>query len=283
MIRYTIMTKLNNIAMLNTVNSLQILRVHVAPVGFEVDRIVLPAIKMKADRVWLIIHSEPHVDKGGRFVKLIQAKLKDARIDCLQAQADRIDLFDILRALRTIVLREKGNSILVNVSVGSKIQAIASMMACMMFKDIAMIKPYYVVPERYNSSLVKEDEEKQETEGVKDIIGLPEYKIEIPTDKLIRCLDIINKKTDGKITKRELKDLAIEHNLIYIDDNKKTIDGKKRVREYSDQAAYMTLNKNLIEPLLDWRFITESKIGSHHVVSLTDDGKHALKFLNSDI
>ena len=283
MIRYTIMTKLNNIAMLNTVNSLQILRVHVAPVGFEVDRIVLPAIKMKADRVWLIIHSEPNVDKGGRFVKLIQAKLKDARIDCLQAQADRIDLFDILRALRTIVLREKGNSILVNVSVGSKIQAIASMMACMMFKDIAMIKPYYVVPERYNSSLVKEDEEKQETEGVKDIIGLPEYKIEIPTDKLIRCLDIINKKTDGKITKRELKDLAIEHNLIYIDDNKKTIGGKKRVREYSDQAAYMTLNKNLIEPLLDWRFITESKIGSHHVVSLTDDGKHALKFLNVDI
>jgi hypothetical protein len=157
------------------------------------------------------------------------------------------------------------------------------MMACMMFKDIAMIKPYYVVPERYNSSLVKEDEEKQETEGVKDIIGLPEYKIEIPTDKLIRCLDIINKKTDSKITKRELKDLAIDHNLIYIDDNKKTIGGKKRVREYSDQAAYMTLNKNLIEPLLDWRFITESKIGSHHVVSLTDDGKHALKFLNADI
>ena len=283
MTKYTEVTKMNNINMFNTVNSLQILRVHVAPVGFEVDRIVLPAIKMKADRVWLIIHSEPHLDKGDNFVKLIQTKLKDARIDCLQAQADRIDLFDILRALRTIVLREKGNSILVNVSVGSKIQAIASMMACMMFKDIAMIKPYYVVPERYNSSLVKEDKEKQETEGVKDIIGLPEYKIEIPTDKLIRCLDIINKKTDSKITKRELKDLAIEHNLIYIDDNKKTIGGKKRVREYSDQAAYMTLNKNLIEPLLDWRFITESKIGSHHVVSLTDDGKHALKFLNADI
>src|SRR6266513_5670574 len=210
MTKYTEVTKLNNINMFNTVNSLQILRVHVAPVGFEVDRIVLPAIKMKADRVWLIIHSEPHVDKGGRFVKLIQAKLKDARIDCLQAQADRIDVFDILRALRTIVLREKGNSILVNVSVGSKIQAIASMMACMMFKDIAMVKPYYVVPERYTSSLAKE--EKQETEGLKQIIGLPEYKIEIPSDKLIRCLDLINRKSDGKkgVSKRELKDSAIE-------------------------------------------------------------------------
>jgi Family of unknown function (DUF6293) len=36
-------------------------------------------------------------------------------------------------------MKEKGNHILVNVSVGSKIQAIASMMICMMFKDMATI------------------------------------------------------------------------------------------------------------------------------------------------
>ena len=91
--------------------SLQILRVHVAPVGFEVDRIVLPAINMKADRVWLVVHDKAHEDKGDKFVKAIQSRLRDARIDCLQAQADRIDLFDILRALRTIFLREKENSL----------------------------------------------------------------------------------------------------------------------------------------------------------------------------
>lgn len=251
----------------NIITSLQILRVHVAPVGFEVDRIVLPAINMKADRVWLIVHAGAKADKGDKFVKAIESNLKDARIECLKASADRIDLFDILRALRTIILKEKGNSILVNVSVGSKIQAIASMMACMMFKDLAMIKPYYVVPEIYNSSLAKEN--KQETEGVKDIIGLPEYKIEIPSDKLIRCLGIIDERAGGKITKRELKDLAIENNLIHVDDKKIS----------SDQAAYMALNKNLIEPLLDWKFITESKVGSHHIISLTEDGIHALKFL----
>jgi hypothetical protein len=252
----------------NIITSLQILRVHMAPVGFEVDRIVLPAINMEADRVWLIVHAGSHADKGDKFVKAIESKLKDARIECLKAPADRIDLFDILRALRTIILKEKGNSILVNVSVGSKIQAIASMMACMMFKDLAMIKPYYVVPEIYNSSLAKEN--KQETEGVKDIIGLPEYKIEIPSDKLIRCLGLIDERAGGKITKRELKDLAIENNLIHMDDKKIS----------SDQAAYMALNKNLIEPLLDWKFITESKVGFHHIISLTEDGKHALKFLN---
>ena len=38
-----------------------------------------------------------------------------------------------------------------------------------------------MVPERYTRLLAKE--EKQETEGLKQIIGLPEYKIEIPSDK----------------------------------------------------------------------------------------------------
>jgi hypothetical protein len=45
----------------------------------------------------------------------------------------------------------------------------------------------------------------------------------------------------------------------------------------------MSLNKTLIEPLRDWRFITETKVGTHHYISLTDDGKHALHFLSADI
>ncbi|MFZ0515344.1 MAG: DUF6293 family protein [Candidatus Nitrosopolaris sp.] len=264
-------------------NSLQTLRVHVAAVGFEVDRIVLPAIEMKADRVWLITHSNPSIDKGHQFVTSIRDKLKQARIECLQTEADRTELFDTLRALRTIILKEKGNSILVNVSVGSKIQAIASMMACMMFKDTATIKPYYAVPKRYTSSVAKE--EKQETEGLEEIIGLPEYKIEIPSDKLIRFLDLINRKSVGKkgVPKRELKDAAIESGLIQ-EDEKRITDRKRTKEHYSEQAAYMSLNKNLIEPLQKyWRFITETKVGTHHIISLTDEGKHALHFLSAGI
>jgi len=122
-------------------------------------------------------------------------------------------ILDTLRALRIIIIKEKGNSILVNVSVGSKIQAIASMMACMMFKDIAMIKPYYVVPEKY--SPLAED-----TEGVKEVIAMPEYKIELPNEKLVRCMAIINQRTNGEITKHDLKDLVKERNLIHVAEKK---------------------------------------------------------------
>jgi hypothetical protein len=251
------------------------LRVHIAPVGFEVDRIVLPAVRKKADRVWLITEKPSHQeDKGSPYAKSIARKLKESNIDCQQASADRIDLFDILRAIRTIIMHEKGNHILVNVSVGSKIQAIASMMACMMFRDMATIKPYYVVPEKYNTILL-EEKRNQETEGMKDIITLPEYKIEIPNEKLIECMHMISLHKDNKITKRELKDLALNKNLIQV--GKKDTQDKEERR---DQAAYMALNKNLIEPLMDWKFISVEKIGAHHIVSLTDEGTNALRFLH---
>ena len=42
--------------------------------------------------------------------------------------------------------------------------------------------------------------------------------------------------------------------------------------EYSDQAAYMSLNKNLIAPLQSWRFIAESKVATHYIVSITEGG-----------
>ena len=98
--------------------------------------------------------------------------------ECKKTQANRTDLFDNLKALHKIILEEKSNSILVNVSVGSKIQAIASMMACMMFKDLIAIKPYYVVPEKY--SLIPQ--QKQETEGMDKIVVLPDYRIEIQAE-----------------------------------------------------------------------------------------------------
>ena len=91
-----------------------------------------------------------------------------------------------------------------------------------------------------------EEKKNQETERMKNIITLPEYKIEIPGGKLIECMHIISKHKDNKITKRELKDLALNKNLIKV--GKKETQDKEARR---DQAAYMALNKNLSLTCLD--------------------------------
>jgi hypothetical protein len=110
---------------------------------------------------------------------------------------------------------------------------------------------------------------------------MPEYKIEIPNEKLIKCLDIINRKADGSITKRESKDAAIEAVFIHVDEKRITTIARTK-QEYSDQAAYMPLNKNLIAPLLNGDSSPRVRLRLI-ILSLTEDGKHALKFLGTDI
>lgn len=251
------------------ISSITPLRVHVSPVGFEVDRIVLPAIRMKADRVWLIVHSNSLEDKGIHFLRSIKSEFEKNKIEFKEERADRTDLFDTLRAFRSILAKENGNNVLVNVSAGSKIQAIASMLACMMFKKISKIKPYYVIPERYASTMVN-----QETEGVRDIVPLPEYEIEIPSHKLVHCLSLIHNERNEEITKKRLKDLALKDELIHVE--------REKDEKSKELSAFMSLNKNLIQPLLAWNFIEVNKVGGAHRINLTTEGKNVLKFLGNN-
>ena len=71
------------------------LRVHVAPVGFEIDRIAIPAKQMKADRVWLLMHAEPSKDKAQAFMEKIKTQLKKEKIEVQIAHSNRFDLFKL--------------------------------------------------------------------------------------------------------------------------------------------------------------------------------------------
>lgn len=112
-----------------------------------------------------ILHNHPTDGIGKAFSNSICKQLSEAGIEYKFENADRTHLFDTLRALRIVIFKEKKNSIFVNVSVGSKIRAIASMMACMMFKDDVNIRPYYAIPEKYETT-----PREQETVGLKGIL-----------------------------------------------------------------------------------------------------------------
>ena len=83
------------------------LRVHIAPVGFETDRVVISAKKTKADKVWLLVHDNPATDKAQSFVDTIKTELKKAKIGVEIAYANRLDLFQIIKAVKDIVNKEK--------------------------------------------------------------------------------------------------------------------------------------------------------------------------------
>src|SRR5579885_2141707 len=241
------------------------LRVHIAPVGFEIDRIAIPAKQMKADRVWLVMHEDVSKDRAQGYMEKIRMQLKKEKIEVKIAYSDRSDLFKLLRTLREIVQDENGNDIFVNCSSGSKIQAIACMMACMMFQGKTKLTPYYAEPESYSS--VKGE---QLSSGVKTVVKLPAYEIHTPKPALIQALKII-KQHGGKITKKEMAKLAEEKKLIVV-----------KAKEVNfDQARFASLDKNIIQPLLnEWKFIDVERIGRTRWIKITPEGNGAVEFLN---
>ena len=248
---HTIMSKLEKI------------RVHIAPLGFEVDRIVLPARKMKADKVWIIQEIKPEKEIAKPYRVEILKKLKKERIQTEIFETDRKDVFKILKSVKEIFNREKKNDIFVNVSSGSKIQSIACMMACMMFSKYNAT-PYYAEPEKYPATFGK-----PQSSGLKNLIELPQYEIRTPKIELVKALNII-KQHNGRITKKEMATLAQENKLI-------TITARE---ENLEQARYASLETNIIQPLSEqWNFVEIEKIGRTRWIKLTEEGFNAIEFL----
>jgi hypothetical protein len=240
------------------------LRIHIAPVGYEIDRVVIPAIKMKADKVYLLRHDNYSEDKSGPYREKIIKKLNKKNIETKVVDVNRYRLFTIIKTVKEIIQDERENDIYLNVASGSKIHAVGCMMACMIFDDRTNIHPYYAEPKSYHSYKGSE----QQTVGVKEIHKLPTYQIRTPPTKLLTALEIIRKAR--RITKKELAEIADANGLINI--------GARQ--ENMDQARYASLDKNIIQPLeKDWNFIKVEKLGRNRYITLTEDGEHASEFL----
>ena len=254
-------------------------RIHIAPVGFEIDRVVLPLIQMEADRVWLIAERDPGLDKGrpyfDKVIEGIHEKNGKCEVKIQKCDFDGRDLYDVLRAYREIIEEEKDNQIFVNVSTGTKIHSIAGMMACMIFKDLAFgLIPYYAKPEDYLSLPA---EGTQMSTGCSEIYELPNYKIERPSEYLIKVLKVIDEQCGsdvGKITKRELIEVLVDRDLLPLSDS----DGRT-IRNVK-VARYLALQRKYIEPLISWGFIEITGPKKRGKIQLTKEGKNILKFLD---
>tara|TARA_B100001750_G_C15465438_1_gene576750 strand:- start:591 stop:1334 length:744 start_codon:yes stop_codon:yes gene_type:complete len=240
------------------------LRVHIAPVGFEIDRVVIPAIEMKADKVYLLRHDNYAEDKSGPYLEKIAKKLDNKNISTEIVNVNRYRLFGIIRVVKEIIIKERDSDIYLNIASGSKIHAVGCMMAAMLKDDRTNIHPYYAQAETYPTYSGKE----QQTFGVEEIHDLPTYQIRTPPPKLLEALSII--KAEDRITKKRLAEIADDHDLINV--------GARE--ENFQQARFASLDKNIIHPLEhDWEFIKVEKVGRNRIITLTKEGKYAAEFL----
>ena len=89
----------------------------IAPVGFEIDRVVKPAkgikdkktggwIIQKAEKVYLLVHSDPKKDKAKQYAAEIIKQLTASKIDTKRVHVDWDDIEKITKTARNLILKE---------------------------------------------------------------------------------------------------------------------------------------------------------------------------------
>jgi len=242
------------------------LRIHIAAVGFEFRRITEPLLHMQADKVYLVSFSEN--DDATKFFVQIKKELaqKYKHIKVEEIFIDIWDLYACIEKFREIILTEEGNHVYVNVSTGTKITAIAGMLACMLWGAT----PYYARVS-YPSPKPAID---LHTEHVEDPDVLPVYGINKPRPEFMLALSIIE-QNGGRMRKARLIEKLEGLGVIGIRDERKT--------ELSEPAKHSQL-RAILEPMeSDWKYVTVQARGRRSEVIVTEQGRAALKIFGAPV
>ena len=236
-------------------------RIQIAPVGFEIDRVVIPAKKEKAEKVYLMVHkniTEANYAVHKKYYTLIQKKLKAAKIETELVYCDWKNIEEITRVARDLILKEADNEIAINLASGSKNHAIGLDRACMTFRKRDNIHPFY--PEAKNYRAVKYP--CQQSSGVKQIKQVPIHRIIVPEPELIEALRIIkDNSTDIPLHK-----------------GKKGVKKKDLATAYFGDSSKVNLTKlqrNITQKLeKTWRAIEIIQVGQSDWISLNREGRY---------
>ncbi len=249
-------------------------RIHVAPVGFEVERVVAPILEGRADRVYLVTRAGGR-DAAAPFVAEIQRRLSRSGlpVDIRIVRTDIWDVLDALQVYRGIFRQELRIDrhatgvipIRVNVSTGTKIMAIAGTLACMLWKG----DPYYVqVSRTWYTGLQPQVQE------VNDVVTRVEpvsvYELRSPTREMVQVMEALAQK-GGSLRKKEL--------IQILGLDRTSPDGGKPP---SPQAQHSRLRSRLVPLEKRWGFVQTSELGGlRGRVSLTRQGELALALFSS--
>jgi hypothetical protein len=262
------------------VNPLYKEKVHVAFLGWEIDRIVRPVLEMRGNRLVLICFPKED-EKAWDYLVEIKRQLDEKGIPVEIIQESLYELVQLLSILNKVfqVERLKGNEIFINVSAGTKISACASTIAAMSVKDVTA---YYVYMDKYyprdNPAFKRENPLQTLTTGFKDTSTLPECQITLPDQKYIKTLHAIKKmkaKGQAKVYIKDLIEYLKEQSVINV---KRNVEQRKET-----SSEYMAI-KAIMERLVFWNFLTISPKKRNRFVELTEKGRNAIDmYLSFDL
>lgn len=229
-------------------------RVHLMPVGYENDRIVLSAERFSADRVVLLEYDDqtPHPS----YSDTVRERLSDAGIEHETVECDIFDFYDSLGTIAELATRLADHDVYVNLATGSKVTAIGGMIACM----ATGATPYYVRAERYAA-----ETDGDVAEGIREVTELPTYPMEHPDPQQVAIMAHL--EAENGATKRALIDLGEDEALPFLAEH----DAANR------KSQYRLLDSHVLSPLSETGYVTITERGRSKRVELTESGRNTLR------
>jgi hypothetical protein len=242
-------------------------RIHIAAVGFEVERVTQPLEEDRADRVYLLTRAER--DRAAPFVEEVTRRLRRASWP-VEVKVVRTDLWDVFHALESLrsIFEAEGRTdrsardivpLRVNVSTGTKITAIAGTLACMLWNGT----PYYAQVSRawYSDRTPRVGEVHDVVERVEPV-GV--YELRAPARELVEVLEALQRR-GGSLRKRELlRELGLDR------------PGPDGGKVPSPQSQHGRLRRRLDPLERRWGFVRTESAGPRARVGLTEQGRLAL-------
>ena len=233
-------------------------RVHIVPLGYEYERVTVPAIRMQADRVYLIYHEEDDPEERPSYYEDIHDDLRAAGIDVDDNNICNIfDLYDTLRTVAELIQANREHEVYVNLASGGKVTAIAGMIACMVTSGA---EPIYVGASEYG-----QDKEVPVAKNVTSISRLPTYPIQAPSRDPLNLLQYI--VNENPVTKQECIEFAVSAGIDPLADHESD----------DTRGLYRLLDSHLLNSLREDGYVETYKKGRNKYIEATEEGQNTLE------
>lgn len=228
------------------------LRVHVAGQGYEVRRIVDPALDMRADRVYLL--TDPPKPALRPYHERTLALLKAAKVETLVRECAVWDPNAVVGEMGRIADAERDNHVYVNLGTGPKTCAIAGTLAAMLWRFTA----YYPRVD-YDAPPVELPQDFQVTSRTE----IPTFHLDPPGPDVLAVLELLGQKGPGKpARKKEVVERLRERGFV--------------ARDVSAQAEQNVADR-VLKRAAEWGFLDSEGEGRRRRLRLNARGEAGRK------
>lgn len=233
------------------------LRVHVAGQGYEVRRIVDPALEMRADRVYLLT-DRPDA-KLAPYHELVLKRLKAAKVETHVRLCAVWDPNAVVGEVGRIADAEQGHHVYVNLGTGPKTCAIAGSLAAMLWG----LDAYY--PRVDYKAPPPEDPALAEDRPVVSTTFIPTFHLDPPAPDVLAVLELLDERKGRAVRKKEVVD---------------RLKDRRFLKDGASAQAQQNVADRVLKRAMEWGFLDSEGEGRKRRLRLNARGEAGRKMFS---